>query len=328
MRADAMTVGQLISIIMPYHDAASYLADAIGSVRAQTHQHWELILVDDRSTDEGPALAAAAAAGDPRIRLLSTPASGPHGAAAARNLGLSQATGDFVAFLDSDDVFAPDKLERELAILRLNPSAGMVYGATRWWFPDAPKRDWTEDMRSVAGRVHAPPALLRDVVLLQKGYVPCTCAVMIRKDVIDVVGGFDERFQLYEDQTLWVKIFAAYPVYVTDLCLSRYRQHAASTSAKAERDGDYHRTRPHKARTAFLAWVGDYLVERQIEDRRLLHALRLARARYDAPAGLQRQIDRSVLALRDLSGLLRVRLAPKRLARALLRHLRRITAPK
>ena len=206
-------------------------------------------------------MAGVAAAADARIRLISTSGAGPRGAAVARNLGLKAAEGDFIAFLDADDLFEPDKLQFELATFEQHPEAAMVYGPTRWWYPGEPERDWTEDMRGVAGRLDPPPLLLSRIVLLQKGHVPCTCAVLIRRRALDAVGGFDEGFRLYEDQTLWVKIFAHFPVFVSDICLARYRQHAGSVSAQAERSGDYHQIRPHKARTAFLTWVAGYIAQ-------------------------------------------------------------------
>ena len=106
------------------------------------------------------------------------------GAAAARNAGIAAARGEFIAFLDADDLFDPDKLAEEVALMRANPAAMMLYGPTRWWHPGEEHRDWVEDMSAQANRLHRPPKLLKNVLLLQRGEVPCTCSVLIRRSAI------------------------------------------------------------------------------------------------------------------------------------------------
>jgi teichuronic acid biosynthesis glycosyltransferase TuaG len=101
-----------VSIITPVYNAARWLAQTLASVHAQTFADWEHILVDDGSTDASVALIQAAAAVDPRIRLLRTPCNG--GPSAARNMALDAARGRFVAFLDADDLWLPEKLDRAL----------------------------------------------------------------------------------------------------------------------------------------------------------------------------------------------------------------------
>src|SRR5260370_31023926 len=90
-----------------------------------------------------------------------------------------------------------------------------------------------------ANWLHRPPSLLCRILLMQTGDAPCTCGVMIRKSALDITGGFGEGFPLYEDQTLWVKVFLRFPVIVSDYRVSRYRQHDNSGSANAEREGLY-----------------------------------------------------------------------------------------
>lgn len=102
-----------VSVVMPAYKAAAFIGLAIDSVRAQTLQDWELIIVDDCSPDDTAAVAIAAAGGDPRIRLVKAAQNG--GVARARNLGNSHATGDWIAVLDSDDAFEPTRLEALLA---------------------------------------------------------------------------------------------------------------------------------------------------------------------------------------------------------------------
>lgn len=99
-----------VSVVMPAYKAAAFIGLAIASVRAQTMQDWELIVVDDCSPDDTTAVAEAAAGGDPRVRIVRADQNG--GVARARNLGNSHATGDWIAVLDSDDAFEPERLQR------------------------------------------------------------------------------------------------------------------------------------------------------------------------------------------------------------------------
>jgi glycosyltransferase involved in cell wall biosynthesis len=105
-----------VSVVMPVYNAGGWLAHSIGSVRAQTYPDWELLAVDDGSTDDSLARLRALAAADPRIRPIAMPANG--GVAAARNAGIEAARGRWIAFLDSDDAWAPDKLRRQVDDMR------------------------------------------------------------------------------------------------------------------------------------------------------------------------------------------------------------------
>ena len=112
----------LVSILMPAYNAAAFIGEAIGSVLAQTEPRWELLIVDDGSTDRTAAIAAGFP--DPRIRLFTQPNGGE---AAARNTALRHARGSHIAFLDADDVFLPGHLETALALLSARPANSGVY---------------------------------------------------------------------------------------------------------------------------------------------------------------------------------------------------------
>jgi glycosyltransferase involved in cell wall biosynthesis len=247
------------SVVMPFLNQQAYLAEAIDSVRAQTLDSWELLLVDDGSTDHSPTIAKSYALADPsRIKLLHHPDGRRHGAAAARNLGLRQARGEFIAFLDADDVYECDKLETDVALLGSRPEAAMLYGPTWWWYPGATRPVRPDRVGVEPGRVYPPPELAIRILLGHEGAVPCTCAVLIRRATAVAVGGFEQEFKLYEDQTLWAKLFLRYPVLVAGRPTARYRQHDASTSAQAARTGEYHDWRQHEAEARFLEWFLSY----------------------------------------------------------------------
>jgi glycosyltransferase involved in cell wall biosynthesis len=270
-------VATLVSVITPFRNARAFLTDAVESVLSQTFHDWELLLVDDGSTDDSTDLARALARrGEGRVRCLDAD-SAHRGVAAARNRGIADARGTFVAFLDADDVYLPGKLAADLAAFERDESVACVYGATRWWFDGVPGRDWTERLGVATDRTYAPPHLFVHVLMEERGDIPCTCSVTARKSALEAVGGFEERFALYEDQSLWAKLFLSYPVRVIGGCNARYRQHVGSTSARATVTGDYDRFRPHQARVAFLDWLTSYATARG-ESAAVIRAIEVSQA--------------------------------------------------
>lgn len=137
-----------VSIVVPVYNAAAYLRQTVEMVKRQTFTDWELILVDDHSTDESPQLIRELAAGDERICAMGQE-KGVKGAAGARNLGTQHALGRYLAFLDADDVWRADKLEKELDFMR-REDAAFVF--TSYEFGD-------EEAKGTGKIVHAPDAL-------------------------------------------------------------------------------------------------------------------------------------------------------------------------
>lgn len=246
-----------VSVIMPVLNAAAYLPHAIESVVGQVFGDWELIVIDDGSTDDSAAIAQRYALLDDRIRIL-RPDAARRGAAAARNRGIEISRGEFIAFLDADDLYLPDKLARDIAALDADPEVAWAYGATRWFHQDGSRRDWTERLGVRVDRRYDQPDLLVRIIVEERGDVPCTCAVMIRRQSLVAVGSFDERLRLYEDQALWAKLFLHYPVRVMSGCHAAYRQHGTSTSTAATLSGDYAQAGAHPARMIFLEWLAEY----------------------------------------------------------------------
>ena len=277
-----MTPRPRVSVVTIFLDARRYLADAVDSVLAQSFAEWELLLVDDGSTDGSTELARDFAARHPdRVRYLEHAGHENRGKSTSRNLGIAQARGGYVTFLDADDVFLPDKLEHQVAILDRHPDAAMVYGRTLYWFSwDDAGRDGTRDLPSKLGvradTLHRPPALLT-AFLRDGGSVPCICSVLARRDRVLEVGGFDETIQhLYEDQVLLAKLCLAAPVYVEGGCRERYRQHPESSSAAAIRSGAYDPLAPNPARETFLTWLTGWVATHPTTDPALRRALRRA----------------------------------------------------
>jgi glycosyltransferase involved in cell wall biosynthesis len=252
----------LVSAITIFLDGERYIGDAIESVLAQTYENWELLLVDDGSSDGSTRVAQRYARQRPdKIRYLEHPGHQNRGMSASRNLGIAQTKGAFVAFLDADDVWLPTKLEEQLAIFGSHPKAGMVYGRTLIWHSWAQdsadgRRDYTMELGVPPDTLVQPPQLL-PVLLRNKAQTPTTCNAIVRREVLDAVGGFEERFRgMYEDQAFFAKVHLRVPVYVSGACWAKYRQHPESCSANTS-TVDY-----YASRLPLLDWLANY-VEKQ-----------------------------------------------------------------
>jgi hypothetical protein len=211
------------SVVIPAYNAADTLGAAIDSVLAQTRPDFEVIVIDDGSTDDTAAVAAGFA--DPRVRVYSQENAGP---SAARNRGIAQAVGEYVSSLDSDDLWLPDYLAEMGRALEENPRAGFAY--TRAWVLDASDR-----FRTVpTGAWHRPPTpmLPRDQFvseLLQECFVN---APTIRRTALERVGGYDESLSHGEDWELWLRLAnAGFEAVRVEGPLTIYRNRPGSHSA-------------------------------------------------------------------------------------------------
>ncbi|HEV2146728.1 MAG TPA: glycosyltransferase, partial [Longimicrobiaceae bacterium] len=266
-----------VSVVMPFLNAERFIGEAVESVLAQSYPHWELLLVDDGSTDGSGEIARGYAARDPdRVRCLSHPGRENRGASAARNLALREARGDLVAFLDADDVWLPEKLAEQVRLLDAHPEVGALYGSTLFWYgwtgaPEDGARDWLPDLGVPVGTTLAPPELLVRCIR-GRAAVPCTCSIVLRREVVERVGGFEEGFRrVFTDQAFYTKVFSVTPVYVADRCWDRYRIHPESSCSTSEREGEL-----RAARGAYLSWAAEYLAGRHPADGELLRAVRSA----------------------------------------------------
>ena len=255
----------LASVIMPFFNTERYIEEAIQSVFDQTFTSWELVLIDDGSTDGSTALALDYAERFPnKVRYLQHEGHANKGGSVSRNVGIDHARGHYIALLDADDVYRPEKLERQVAILEAHPEVGALYGATEYWYSwsgvtAAGRRDFTFVPDLPTERVYAPPSLINLIYVEKSAAVPCTCSLLVRRDVLERIGAFEPTFRvLYQDQVLYTKIFSETPVYVMSDCLDRYRQHADSSCHVAKRTGE----RLH-LELAFLEWQVAYLSRRE-----------------------------------------------------------------
>jgi glycosyltransferase involved in cell wall biosynthesis len=252
-----------VSAIIIVYNGATFLREAIDSVVTQTLTDWELLIVDDGSTDESAVIAQEFVATRPgQVRLLRHADGKNHGMSAARNLGIAQARGDYVGFLDADDVWLPEKLLEQVAIFESNASLGMVYGRTTIWYSWGCSKcvgyeDFYYDLGVTPNRAYKPPHVFEN--LLRNVYqTPTTCNALMRRSVVIDVGAFEEAFKgMFEDQVFFANVLVNGPVYVSSRVWAKYRQHPESASAASNAAGA-----DEAARLRFLRWVAQYLAKR------------------------------------------------------------------
>ena len=283
--AETMSSPQ-VTIVTPCLDAGAFLSEAVESVLAQTYPDWEMIIVDDGSTDLSLAIAQDYARREPaRIRVLRHENGASRGKVASRNRGIEHGRGRFLALLDADDVYLPGKLARQVAIAQAHPGTALVYGPTRYWhsWADRTLPDVVAPVGLASRTVYEPPAVLT-AFLRDGGIVPCTCGLLARLDVVRGLGAFEPSVDhLFEDQVLIAKLCLASPVYVDDGCHDLYRQHPGSTSALAVREGRYHPSRPNPAHLQYLSWLERYATDTGVEDEAFWTALHRAFMPYRRP---------------------------------------------
>jgi glycosyltransferase involved in cell wall biosynthesis len=274
-----------VSIVTPFLNAGRFMREAVDSVLAQTYPDWELLLVDDGSTDESTAIAQAFAAAHPRrIQYLAHDGRINKGASASRNLATSVARGEYIAFLDADDVYLPRKLEEQVPLLDAHPATGMLYGGTEYWYgwtgrPEDRARDWVWRRYGVAPNAVIEPPRMLTTFLRNGGTVPCMGSVLARRRAIEQVGGWEESFpHLCDDQVFHAKLSLHFPVFVADGCWDRYRQHDASTCHVATRTGQ-----SDAAFERYLLWLEGYLVTQRVGDADVWAAFRGALRQHRHP---------------------------------------------
>jgi glycosyltransferase involved in cell wall biosynthesis len=212
-----------ISIIIPTYNAAKTITETIASVQKQTIDDWELIVVNDGSTDD--TLKVLNRIEDSRLTILSVDNGG---VAEARNLGLSRATGEYIAFLDADDLWVADKLELQLQALKENPQAIVAYSWT--CFMDEQKSGYVYHASSsykYQGNVY-PRLLIAD-------FIHSGSNTLIRKQALDSVGGFDSDCNGCEDWDLWLRLAAVGDFTVVPKHQIIYRRAMGSTTSNVEK---------------------------------------------------------------------------------------------
>ncbi len=203
----------LVSIIMPNYNGCRYLRETIDSVLSQTYAHWELIFVDDCSRDD--SLDIISSYGDKRIKTLQNKQNS--GAAASRNYALREACGEWIAFLDSDDIWLPEKLEKQIDFMIKN---GYFFSYTRYSHID-------ESSKSLGVEVTGPKRIGR-IKMFCYDYMGCLTVMYNARKVglIQVEPSLKSR----NDYAMWLKVCRKCDCYLLDENFARYRIRANSLS--------------------------------------------------------------------------------------------------
>ena len=204
-----------VSVIIPAYNAMNYLSETLDSVLKQTFADFEVLIINDGSSDG--IVQWFSGLGEKRVQLISQE---NQRIAAARNTGISHAKGEYIAFLDADDLWEPTKLEKQVRFLENHPSVGIVHTWTRLIDPKS----------QPTGRILTSPAEGNPWLhLIQKNTI-MTSSVMLRSVCLQTVGGFSQDLHYCEDTDLWIRLAASYTFGIVKEPLTSYRLHPGTLS--------------------------------------------------------------------------------------------------
>lgn len=278
MKNDSIYPPPFVSVIIPFYNQIQFLQESIESILNQSFTNWELLLIDDGSTDKSPIIAENFVRQFPdKIFLFNQPESKNRGASNARNIGVKNARGNFITFLDSDDVLTPEAIEKELAAFDRSEEADVVCGTMKFWYswtPDKKKTDleFIVNLGLEPEKLYQPPALLIHN-LLAIGRKPGINCIMMKRDFINQIGAFEGEFRhVSEDQVFWAKVSLNGKIYVIDECLAKYRQHENSSCALLIKNN-----KENENWKAFLDWFENYLNEKNVQNEEVWKAFKFCR---------------------------------------------------
>lgn len=248
-----------ISIIIIFYNEEKYLSEAIESVLIQTYQNWELLLVDDGSTDKSNLIAQKYASQHPGKIIYTHHENNKNaGMSISRNWGVKHASGEFIAFIDADDVWFPNKLATQMDIFNKFTSADLIYGPALIWQnhkgENSGSKDSLQNLKTELNTM-ANPQVLFKLHLSDLGTTFCPSGIMVRISAFHSINGFEDDFKsLYEDQVFCSKISLRKNIYIYDHCLFKYRIHSESCCSKMNKSDVL-----LKARIKYIAWLKNYM---------------------------------------------------------------------
>jgi glycosyltransferase involved in cell wall biosynthesis len=262
---------------MPFFNTReAFFLEAVESVYRQSYIHWELLLVDDGSEPSFSNIAQRfAGQNTDKIKYLEHEDHRNLGISTSRNLGISVACGEFIAFLDADDVWDDCQLEEQIELFSKNPRAAMLYGNTTYWHTwkgeeHGPVDDIQYRLGAWVDQLVEPPLLLRRF-LQRLALPPNPSTTIFRRRIFEDGESFEDAFKAhYEDQVFFAKVAAKYPIYVSGRSWGWYRQSAEQITAGGQ-NSDVAR----EWRLRYLLWLASYLQSIGLQDRVLWSFLRL-----------------------------------------------------
>jgi len=208
-----------VSVIIPTYNRAGYIEEAIDSVLAQTYKDFEIIVIDDGSTDKTRKVLRKYTG---QIRYFPQE---NQGVAVSRNKGIAVSRGEYVAFLDSDDAWLPKKLERQVAFLEEHPDIALVCGEVFLMDEKGETIHHVPHDREL-------PLTFKNLFEQSLIHVPTT---MVRRQILEEAGGFDPAVDTSEDYDLWLRIIKKHRGHYMELPLAKYRLHQDSLMSNLER---------------------------------------------------------------------------------------------
>ena len=207
-----------VSIIIPAYNSMSFLPQTLESVLHQTYTNFEVIVVNDGSQDEIEDWISTVT--DPRLKYIAQRNQGP---AAARNTGIANAHGTYIAFLDADDLWHPQKLEKQAAVLERNPEVGLVYS----WVGSV---DEAGNIKDKIRKSYAEGNVWQKII--EHNIIECGSNPMVRRACFEKLGVFEPQTEYAQDWQMWLKIASIYQFKVIQEPLIYYRAHGENRSKK------------------------------------------------------------------------------------------------
>ena len=201
-----------ISVIIPVYNAQEFLTESVKSAVSLDVVN-EIILIEDGSNDDSLLLAKELEQEFKKVILIQHPDKGNHGAASARNLGVEKATNDWVAFLDADDYYLPNRFDKDIKVIKENKNIDGVYSAvgtnyldenSKSIFVDKMNLEAADELTTITSNVN-PKDLFLYLIEGKGGYF-CTDGILLKKELIQKAGGFDVTLRLHQDTGLWLKM--------------------------------------------------------------------------------------------------------------------------
>ncbi|WP_375512531.1 glycosyltransferase family 2 protein [uncultured Nostoc sp.] len=207
-----------VSVIIPTYQRANLVSETIESVLVQTYTDYEIIVVNDGSTDNTREVLARFGN---RITVIHQENKGP---SVARNTGIMASQGQYIAFIDDDDLWVPNKLEKQVSCFESNPNIGLVYSNILFF------NDYHVSADIWPKRSH-PPGVLKNWMLFELNFIPIL-SVMVRRECLDEVGLFDQTLKYCEDYDLWLRIIEKFSVHFLNKPLGFYRLSSTNSLSK------------------------------------------------------------------------------------------------
>ena len=276
----------MVSVIISFLNEEKFLPESIESVISQSYTNWELILVDDGSTDRSTTLAIQYTKAFPeKIFYTDHEGHANRGLSFSRNRGIHLAKGDLIAILDADDVWLADKLKVQVNLLLENPEAAMLCEGSAYWHYPWENEESQKEIIQIGkdqDRLFKPLELIKHLYPLSNGDAPVPSGIIVWRDKLLKHGGFESHFtgkyQLYEDQAFLHKIYLNEFVYISSVCNHLYRQREGSLVQQITKDGEY-----ESVRLYFLEWLEKYIEINKIHDKSLDKLLKAAFEPYRHP---------------------------------------------